>query len=425
MSVVSIVGAQWGDEGKGKITDLLAQTSDVIVRYQGGNNAGHSIKFDGKEYSLHIMPSGIFNSKSTVVIAGGVVLNPKVLLKEIKMLKDNGFDVNNLIISDRVNIILPYHEIMDELIEENKIFDKVGTTKKGIGPCYSDKMTREGIRFCEFVNDELFKRKLEYNVADKNKKFATYGYDIVSADEIFAEYKEYARELKKYMGDTSLFLENAIQSNKKVLFEGAQGVMLDIEHGTYPYVTSSSPASASIPYYCGISPAYLDKNIGIVKAYTSRVGEGPFPTKIGGDIEEHIVKVGREFGTTTGRKRKVGWLDLAQLKYSIRISGINKIAFMLLDVLDEVTEIKVCVGYKLDGEIINTIPALESEYSRVEPIYEKLNGWISDTTKCSSYDELPKEAKEYIKFVENNVGVNVAIVSTGPDRKNTIMIEEI
>lgn len=423
MSLISIVGSQWGDEGKGKITDLLAQKADVVVRYQGGNNAGHSINFDGKKYSLHLMPSGVFNENCQVVIAGGVVVNPKILLEEIQMLKDNGFKVDNLMISDRANIILPYHETMDILIEENKTFDKVGTTKKGIGPCYSDKMTREGIRFCEFCDSELFQKKLEYNVNTKNKIFKLNGYQEMNAEEIFKEYDVYAKELKKYMTDTSLFLDTAAKKKKNILCEGAQGVMLDIEHGTYPYVTSSSPSSSSIPIYCGISPKYIDINLGIVKAYTSRVGEGSFPTELKDSIGEHIRQKGREFGTTTGRKRNVGWLDLVQLKYSIRVSGINRIAIMLLDVLDELEEIKVCIGYQLNGKKIKSIPALERDYALVKPVYKTFSGWKKDITKCETFDELPTEAKAYLNFIEQELDIKISLISVGPDRTETIILE--
>lgn len=425
MNTISIVGSQWGDEGKGKVTDLLSLQSDVVVRYQGGNNAGHTIIFDGKKFALHLMPSGVFNPKCTVVIAQGVVINPKVLIKEITMLRESGVSVDNLIISDRANMILPYHEVMDELIEESKTFDKVGTTKKGIGPCYSDKMNRVGIRFCEFCDEETLLQKLKYNVEMKNQVFKLHGYDEMDADLLFAEYNEYAQILKQHIGDTSLFLNEAIESGKKVLFEGAQGVMLDIEHGTYPYVTSSSPSCSSIPIYCGVNPSYLTKNIGIVKAYTSRVGEGPFPTKLTDEIGHGIQTRGHEFGTTTGRARDVGWLDLMQVRYSIRISGINSIALMLLDVLSGLDEVKVCVGYTLDGVEIKGMPALERDLKRVEPILVTLPGWNEDLTKITDFNNLPKAAIDYIRFIEHETKVNVEIVSVGPDRKQTMVLAKL
>lgn len=424
-NVISVVGAQWGDEGKGKVTDILSHSSDVVVRYQGGNNAGHTIKFDGKTFALHLMPSGIFSSTSDVVIAQGVVINPKILLKEIKMLKENGVSVSRLKISDRANIIFPYHEAMDGLIEDTKTFDKVGTTKKGIGPCYSDKMNRVGIRFCEFCDEEILLRKLKYNVEQKNMVFKDHGYEEFDADKLFEEYREYANELREFMTDTSLFLDEAIKSGKQVLFEGAQGVMLDIEHGTYPYVTASSPSSSSIPVNCGIAPMYVDNNLGIVKAYTSRVGEGPFPTQLDGEIAKFIQTVGHEFGTTTGRARNVGWLDLVQLNYAIRVSGINAIALMLLDVLSTLKEIKVCTGYMLDGELIKTIPALESDYARCIPVYETLAGFDEDITSVSKYEDLPKTCHDYIDYIEKNTGCPVKIVSVGPDRTSTIVRSEI
>ncbi len=423
---ISVVGAQWGDEGKGKITDLLSHQTQVVVRYQGGNNAGHTIEFEGKKFALHLMPSGIFSGTCDVVIAQGVVINPKILIKEINMLKENNISVNRLKISDRANIIFPYHEEMDGLIEDYKI-DKVGTTKKGIGPCYSDKMNRTGIRFCEFCDEELLKSKLIANVAIKNEIFtnANGQYKKFDADALYEEYSIYAKELKQYMCDTSLFLDQAIQDNKRILFEGAQGVMLDIEHGTYPYVTSSSPSSSSIPINCGIAPMYINNNLGIVKAYTSRVGEGPFPTILNDEIGAKIREVGHEYGTTTGRERAVGWLDLVQLRYAIRVSGITSIALMLLDVLSGLKEIKVCTSYLLDGVEINTIPALEKDYSRCIPVYKTLEGFNEDITKITEYDNLPKAAKDYIKFIEEATKIDVAIVSVGPDRSATIVRREI
>lgn len=420
-NVISIVGCQFGDEGKGKVTDLISQQSDVIVRYQGGNNAGHTIIFDNKKFSLHLMPSGIFNQNSDVVIAGGVVLNPKILLKEIEQLEKENIPVNNLKISNRVSVIMPYHEILDELIEETKTFDKVGTTKKGIGPCYSDKMNRVGIRFCEFVDEDILYQKIKYNVEEKNKLFKIYGYEELNYEEIYNEYKVYAQKLKKYMIDSAKFLDDQINAGKKVLFEGAQGVMLDIEHGTYPYVTSSSPSSSSIPINCGINPAYMNKNIGIVKAYMSRVGEGPFPTQIFGELEEEIRERGHEYGTTTKRPRNVGWLDLEQLKYSIRISGINTLAIMLLDVLSSLDEIKVGIGYKLHGQKIDTIPPLEKDIKEIEVEYKTFQGWKTDITNIKKYEELPLLAREYLEFIEAELKLPVEIVSVGPDREQTII----
>ncbi len=424
-NTISIVGSQWGDEGKGKITDILGQESQVVVRYQGGNNAGHTIEFDNKKYSLHLIPSGAFNKKSKVIIANGVVINPKVLLKEIKMLNENGYDLDNLFISNRAQIIMPYHEKIDELEEELKGELKVGTTKKGIGPCYADKINRIGIRVCDLLNKNEFEKKLKVNLNIKNDILSKNGYDTFEFDEIFAEYNEIAKQIKKYVYDTSILLENEIKKGSKVVFEGAQGIMLDIEHGTFPYVTSSSPTSTSIPINCGIATKYVNNCLGIMKAYTSRVGEGPFPTKLQGDIANKIIEVGREYGTTTGRKRSVGWLDLMQMKYSVRISGFSQIAIMLLDVLTSIDEIKVCIGYELNGQEIDTIPPIESDYSKVIPKYKTFKGWNENITKIKEYKNLPENTRQYIEFIEDFLETPISIISVGPNRDQTIIKKQI
>ncbi len=425
MKTLSVVGSQWGDEGKGKVTDLLGQEADVVVRYQGGNNAGHTIEFDGKKFALHIMPSGVFNQNTKVVIANGVVINPKKLVEEMKMLNEAGYKLDNLHISDRANIILPYHEEMDALLEELKGDDKVGTTKKGIGPCYSDKINRTGIRMAEYVRPELFEKKVKYNVNEKNQMFKLHNLEEYTAESIIEEYTEYAEILKPYITDTSYLLEQEIKADKRVVFEGAQGVMLDIEHGTYPYVTSSSPSSASIPVNCGIAAKYIQNSLGIMKAYTTRVGEGPFPTCLPGETGDKIRIAGNEFGTTTGRPRACGWLDLVQMKHSIRVSGFSQIAIMLLDVLTGFEELKVATSYTLNGEEIHTIPALEGDYAQVEANYTTLPGWTEDITKCESFAELPENAKNYIEFIEKELDLPITVVSVGPNRKQTIVRKEL
>ncbi len=425
MNTLSVVGSQWGDEGKGKITDLLGQEADVVVRYQGGNNAGHTIEFDGKKFALRIMPSGVFNQSIDVVIANGVVINPKILCEEIEMLEAAGYSVNNLHISDRANVIMPYHEEMDGLIEELKGDDKVGTTKKGIGPAYSDKMNRTGIRMAEFIKPELFEKKLKYNVNEKNEVFKLHNLATFDVETIVNEYTKYADRLKQYVEDTSYFLDTQIKAGKKVVFEGAQGVMLDIEHGTYPYVTSSSPSSASIPVNCGIAASYIQNSLGIMKAYTTRVGEGPFPTVLDNEIGEQIRIAGREFGTVTGRPRATGWLDLVQMKHSIRVSGFTQLSIMLLDVLTGHEELNICTSYDLDGETIDRIPALEGDYARCTPNYMTVPGWSEDITKCESYDELPENAKNYITTIEEILGLPITVVSVGPNRKQTMVRKDI
>ncbi|MGL5020601.1 MAG: adenylosuccinate synthase [Mycoplasmatales bacterium] len=425
MSIISIVGSQWGDEGKGKITDLLGQDAQVVVRYQGGNNAGHTIEFDGKKFALHLMPSGVFNPNTKVVIANGVVINPKVLIKEMNMLREAGYALDNLYISDRASIIMPYHEELDGLIEDQKGDLAVGTTKKGIGPCYADKMNRIGIRTAEFVREDLFKKKLEINVADKNKTFKLYGYKEFDFNEMFKEYKVYAKELAQYVCDTSFLLDQEIKQGSNIVFEGAQGVMLDIEHGTYPYVTSSSPSSCSIPVNAGIGAHNITNSLGIMKAYTSRVGAGPFPTKLDDEIGDIIRTVGREFGTTTGRARDVGWLDSVQMKHAARVSGFTQLSIMLLDVLSGLKTIKICTSYELDGKEILSIPALECDYNRVVAKYIELPGWIEDISGCESYDQLPQNAKNYIETIEKELELPISIVSVGPNRIQTIVRQDI
>lgn len=423
-NTLSIVGSQWGDEGKGKITDLIGQRADYVVRYQGGNNAGHTIEFDGKKFALHLMPSGVFNPNTKVVIANGVVINPRILIEEINMLKASGFEFN-LHISDRANIILPIHEELDAYYEDLKGDLKIGTTKKGIGPAYSDKINRIGIRTSELCDISLFEQKLKYLVEYANKQLDSAEYKQYTFEEIRNEYVEYAEVIRPYLTDTALLLDGAIKASKHIVFEGAQGVMLDIEHGTYPYVTSSSPTSASIPVNCGIAPRYIDNCLAITKAYTTRVGEGPFPTRLDGEIADIIRNEGNEFGTTTGRPRQVGWLDLVQLKYSIRVSGFTQMALMLLDVLSVVDEVKICIGYELDGKEIQSIPALEKDYARVKPIYKTFTGWKTDITKVTKYEQLPSEAKQYVQFIEEQLNLPITVVSVGADREQTIVRKDI
>lgn len=425
MNTLSIVGSQWGDEGKGKITDYLSQMADVTVRYQGGNNAGHTIKFNNKKYALRLIPSGIFNEKAKAIIANGVVLNPHVLLNEINMLKENGYDVENLYISDRAHVIMPYHVELDIMYEELKGESKIGTTKNGIGLCYADKINRIGIRICDMFDEEEFLLKIKSNLEEKNKILKSNGYKTFDAVDIFNEYNKLFQSMKKYVTDTSVLINEEIEKGSKIVFEGAQGIMLDIDHGTFPYVTSSSPSSSSIPVNTGIAPKYITNCLGIVKAYTTRVGAGPFPTIQNNEIGEHIRKVGNEFGTVTQRPRAVGWLDIVQLKHSIRISGFNQFALMLVDVLDDIDEIKICTSYNLEGKEIHSVPALGKDYEKVEPNYITLPGWKEDTTKVKTFEELPENTKKYIYKIEELTGVRISIVSVGADREQTLIRENI
>jgi len=384
MSGVVVVGTQWGDEGKGKITDFLAGKADVVVRFQGGNNAGHTIVFDGKKFALHLIPSGIFRKDATNIMANGMVINPKAMIEELEMLKQGGVNDFNLAVSDRAHIILPYHIILDGLFEELKSDGKkVGTTKKGIGPTYSDKSSRIGIRVCDFIDEEVFYEKLTENVNYYNKLLALFGKDKIDSEAIFEEYKKYAKTISKYVKDTGVLLNKFFDEDKKVVFEGAQGAMLCLDHGTYPFVTSSSPTAASVPVNTGVSPQYISEVVGITKAYSTRVGGGYFATEFDNDISHQIREVGHEYGTTTGRPRRIGWLDTVVLRHTKRVSGLTTLSVMLLDVLSNVETLRICVAYKLDGEIIDRIPAKISDYERCIPIYIELPGWDENITQVS------------------------------------------
>jgi len=426
MKGVVVVGTQWGDEGKGKITDFLAEKADVVVRFQGGNNAGHTIKFDGKKFALHLIPSGIFRKDALNVLANGMVINPKAALQELEMLKEGGVTDFNLAISDRAHIVLPYHVELDGLFEELKDDSKkVGTTKKGIGPTYTDKYSRIGIRVCDFIDEEIFKDKLTNNLNYYNKLFKLFGKEEMNIDAIFTEYKEYAKIIKPYVQDTSILLNRMFEEDKKVLFEGAQGALLCIDNGTYPFVTSSSPTAASVPLNTGVSPKYITDVVGITKAYSTRVGSGHFATEFENDVAKQIREVGNEFGTTTGRPRRIGWIDTVVLRHTRRVSGITGLSVMLLDVLTGIETLKICVAYKLDDEIIDYIPASIKDFERCEPIYIEVPGWNEDITNVTSFSDLPVNAQNYLNKVSELSEVDVVIFSVGPDRTQTVVLENL
>ena len=425
MSTLVVVGSQWGDEGKGKITDYLAQEADVVVRSQGGNNAGHTINFDGEKFALRSIPSGIFNPKIKNVMANGMVINPKQALEELAGLEARGIKDYQLFISNRAHIVLPYHEMLDGAFEQFKGDKKIGTTKRGIGPAYADKANRIGIRMCDLINPEEFAKALKATVTIKNMELKMLGLDEVSYDDIYNEYVEYGKKLKKYVCDTSLLLEEEIEKGSKILFEGAQGVMLCLDHGTYPYVTSSSPTGASVPLNAGIAPKYINNVLGICKAYTTRVGEGPFPTELHDELADYIRERGHEYGTVTKRPRRVGYLDCVALNYARRVSGINYLSLMLFDVLSGIKTLKICYAYELDGQILKTMPATLSELERVKPVYVEMPGWDEDITHVTSFDELPENAKKYLRKIEELTKCEVVIFSVGPDRKQTIKLKEI
>lgn len=417
-----VIGAQWGDEGKGKITDILAGESDVVVRSSGGNNAGHTVEANGVQYKLHLMPSGIINKGTLCIIGNGVVVDPKVLLEEIDMLTEKGVNVSNLKIDMRAHVIMPYHIELDGLSEKSRGKGDIGTTKKGIGPCYMDKAERSGIRVCDLMNAEIFEQKVRANVEIKNKIITlVYGGEAVDADSIIKEYLGYAERLRQYAADTGVLLYDAIKEGKKVLFEGAQGTLLDLDLGTYPFVTSSHPISGGVCVGTGIGPTLIDECIGIVKAYTTRVGKGPFPTELFDDMGDLIRNRGNEFGTTTGRPRRTGWFDAVIVKYAVRTSSLTSIALNKIDTLSDIGNLKICVGYNMNGKMITEFPPSLEELALCEPIYEEMPGWEGDISGCTSYDELPENAKRYIERLEELVGCKIAMVGVGPNRTQNLL----
>ncbi len=424
MNTLVIVGSQWGDEGKGKVTDYLAQQADVVVRSQGGNNAGHTINFDGQKFALRSIPSGIFNPNIQNVMANGMVINPKQMLEELHGLEERGIKKYQLYVSNRAHVVMPYHMDLDGAYEQLKKDHKIGTTKRGIGPCYADKVNRIGIRMGDFVNPTAFRQAVEATLPIKNMELEMLGLPTYQVEDIYNEYSRYAEEIKPYVCDTSLFLEDKINQNKKILFEGAQGVMLCLDHGTYPYVTSSSPTGASVALNSGIAPRFVTDVLGICKAYTTRVGEGPFPTEIFGDLASEIREKGHEYGTVTKRPRRVGYLDCVGLNYARRVSGINHLAIMLLDVLTGMDELKICYAYELNGQELHTIPATLLEYQQVKPLYITLPGWKEDISAARSFADLPIAAQNYIHKIEELTQIKVSLISVGPDRHQTIQLEE-
>lgn len=426
MTSVVVVGSQWGDEGKGKITDFLSEKADVVARYQGGDNAGHTIKFNGDTYKLHLIPSGIFYKEKICVLGNGMVINPKSLVEEINYLKEKNISVDNLKISNRAHVILPYHIKMDQLEEEKKGMNKIGTTKKGIGPAYMDKMARVGIRMADLLDKEVFKEKLEQNLAEKNLLFTkVYGTEEMKLEDIFEEYYNYGQQVKDYVCDTSVVLNNALDEDRKVLFEGAQGVMLDIDQGTYPFVTSSNPVAGGVTIGSGVGPSKINYVVGVAKAYTTRVGDGPFPTELKNEIGDQIRETGREYGTTTGRPRRVGWFDSVVVRHARRVSGITDLSLNSIDVLTGIPTLKICVAYRYKGELLHEFPASLKVLAECEPVYEELPGWTEDITGCRTLEDLPANARYYIERVSELTGIPLSIFSVGPDRNQTNVVRNI
>lgn len=424
MSGTVVVGTQWGDEGKGKITDFLSEDANIIARFSGGNNAGHTIQFGGETYKLHLVPSGIFYKDKISVVGNGVVIDPLSLIKELDGLIERGVSVDNLRISNRAQVILPYHLLQDELEEEARGANKIGTTKRGIGPCYVDKAQRIGIRMADLIDDETFKKRLDENLKIKNHALkALYNHDGFTFESIYDDYKKAAERLAPYVTDTAKVLDDAFSNNEKVLFEGAQGIMLDIDHGTYPFVTSSNPVAGNVTVGCGVGPNNVKNIVGVCKAYTSRVGDGPFPTELFDDSGEHIREVGREYGTTTGRPRRVGWFDSVVVRHSRRASGITDLSLNSIDVLSGLDTVKICVAYELDGVEITEYPATLESLKRAKPIYKELPGWSEDITNVKTLEELPENALNYLREIEALCDVKVSIFSVGPDRNQTNLLK--
>lgn len=419
-----VIGNQWGDEGKGKITNYLSEKADVVVRYQGGDNAGHTIVFDGNTYKLHLIPSGIFNSSIKNIIGNGVVFNPKNFKKEVEGLLALGFECNNLYVSERAQVIFDYHLVLDELNENKLGPNKIGTTKKGIGPAYTDKVSRQGFRVCDFLSDD-FAEKYKLAVIAKNKEISELGGEKINYEQSLSEYLEIREFVRKYSCDAITLINEEYSNGKKILFEGAQGALLDIDFGTYPFVTSSNPTTGGVATGTGLSPNKIQDVIGIVKSYTTRVGSGAFPTEQDNEVGSYIREKAHEYGTTTKRPRRVGWLDAVSLKYASMINGLTGISLMLLDILSEIDELKVCTSYTLDGKIIKTVPARNEDFERCTANYITMPGWNEDISKCKTYDELPVNAKKYIEKIEELTGVEVVFISVGPDRENTIIRKEI
>ena len=426
MSAVVITGTQWGDEGKGKIVDYLAARADVVVRFQGGSNAGHTVTVNGEEYKLRLMPSGILYPKTTCVIGNGVVLDPQVILDEMDAMSARGVDVSTVKISNRAHVVMPYHKLFDELNEALRGSNKIGTTKRGIGPCYIDKDDRIGIRVCDLIDGEEFAAKLKSIQPLKNRILErVYDHAPLDFDQIVEEYNGYAERLAPYVCDTISLLNDELDAGKKILFEGAQATMLDIDYGTYPYVTASHPISGGVGVGAGVAPKRIDRVVGVVKAYCTRVGEGPFPTEQLNAIGDQLRECGHEFGTVTGRPRRTGWLDACVVRYAGQLSGIDYMAVTRLDILDTFDEIKMCVGYKLDGKMLNEIPASLKVLARVEPVYETFEGWRTPISAIRSYDELPSAAKKYLERIAEVTGIGLGIVSVGPNRDQTIVLADI
>jgi adenylosuccinate synthase len=419
MSVTIVVGSQWGDEGKGKIVDILSERFDIVARYQGGANAGHTVTIGENQYILHLIPSGILRENVICVIGNGVVIDPSALLDEIELLEKNGIKVEGrLFISHNAHLIMPYHKLLDSIHESGK--NKIGTTGRGIGPCYIDKYARKGIKIVDLLDRKTLQEKIRENLTEKNNLLKkVYEHEELDVDEIINQYVEFDKRIDKYIKDVPSYLNNAIKEGKSILLEGAQGALLDVDFGTYPFVTSSNPTSGGACTGTGIPPTKIDNVVGVVKAYTTRVGNGPFPTELTDETGEKLRKIGAEYGATTGRPRRCGWFDAFLIKYSSLINGIDEVAITKLDVLSSFEEIKVCIGYESNGKLLKTFPIENQQFEKISPVYRILPGWNEDISKCDTYEKLPSKTKDYLNFIAKESGVNIKIVSVGPKRSQT------
>ncbi len=417
-----VIGAQWGDEGKGKITDLLAERADVVARYQGGNNAGHTIVRRGEEFKFHLIPSGILYAAKTCIIGNGVVIDPHILFGEIEALRERGVAVDNLRISANAHLIMPYHLLLDGVSEQTLGRFKIGTTGRGIGPCYVDKYARLGIRVQDLLDEKILRRKIHAALNEKNRLLELYDIGMLDGDQVTDEYLGYRERMEPFICDASLLINKALDEGKTVLFEGAQGVLLDIDFGTYPFVTSSNPIAGGACTGTGVGPTRINYVMGVAKAYTTRVGEGPFPTELDDEVGAALCEVGHEFGTTTGRKRRCGWLDLLALKYACRVSGITHLAITKLDVLTGLPTLKVCTKYKVGKKLFGEFPLHQTEFHHATPVYEELPGWSEPISGALQWGQLPETARDYISFISEYTRTEVKLIAVGPGRDETIVM---
>jgi adenylosuccinate synthase len=422
---VVVIGAQWGDEGKGKITDLLSRSADVVVRYQGGVNAGHTIVVGDRVLKLHLIPSGILYPDTTCLIGSGTVVDPKVMLSELDTLLDFGIDVSGLKLASTAHVTMPYHRLLDLAMEKRRGDRRIGTTRRGIGPTYADKAERNGIRVIDLLDSGRLRDRISGPMVEKNDLLQrVYGMEPLDLEQVIAEYSAYGERLASHIVDCTRTIHEAARARKNILFEGAQGTLLDLDHGTYPYVTSSNPVSGGACIGAGVGPTLIDRVIGVAKAYTTRVGEGPFPTELEGSLNDHLCDRGGEFGTTTGRRRRCGWFDGVIGRYAVEVNGLDCLAITKLDVLDELDEIQVCVAYELDGRRIEHFPSGSDDFARCRPLFVTLPGWQCSTAHCRSLEDLPPAAMAYLRYLAELMEVPIAIVSLGAQRDQTIVVED-